>query len=429
MSLGSALGTVSGIFTDATPGVPTPKAPRFSSSTSSSITVFVDTVGGDSAASANAYEFEIQTYEEDGNRGDSTLWTPVLQNSHDFDEDVGAMDPSPIMTATNLSPSSSYRFRVRVRHAGGVSPVSDISEMFRTGPGVPKSSPSPPNVDVQLVTFSTIGITWPSWAEPSEEDPKYGGRYGFEAQYERLGSGYWQQATEATLDSESQEWKATAEGLEPYTQHRFRVRAVNSVGAGEWSTTSGWIRTEAEVSFSTAENSESRPTTSKLPESVLLSASGDGNMPGHLKDFDYYHGAGVGGKVGLNGEGGSGGGGAAVIVARVPGVPLPSRTPFFFTGLPELYAVPSHSGVTSVTLKLWGAGGGGVLTPVAAGGVYGGENGTSNATRVLGGGGGFLQVEVTVSPGEMLEVLVGGGGGASRGEAGGAGGFNGGQAG
>lgn len=48
---------------------------------------------------------------------------------------------------------------------------------------------------------------------------------------------------------------------------------------------------------------------------------------------------------------------------------------------------------------------------------------------VLGGGGGFLQAEVTVSPGEVLEVLVGGGGGPSRGEAGGAGGFNGGQAG
>lgn len=50
-------------------------------------------------------------------------------------------------------------------------------------------------------------------------------------------------------------------------------------------------------------------------------------------------------------------------------------------------------------------------------------------SSVLGGGGGFLQVEVKVSPGEMLEVIVGGGGYGSHGEAGGAGGFNGGQAG
>lgn len=43
---------------------------------------------------------------------------------------------------------------------------------------------------------------------------------------------------------ESQEWRATAEGLNPYSQHRFRVRAVNDVGAGEWSTAGNWARTE-----------------------------------------------------------------------------------------------------------------------------------------------------------------------------------------
>lgn len=177
---------------------------------------------------------------------------------------------------------------------------------------------------------------------------------------------------------------------------------------------------------------------------MLLSASGDGHIPGHAKDFDYYHGVGVGARIGLNGEGGSGGGGAAVIVARVPGVPFAYRTSFFFTGenealvtdsyplpvgierkktvyepglsrvadcknldkkttllrvhnrtrvsqispsfcgcvgVPEFYAVPSHSGVTRVTLKLWGAGGGGVLTPAAGADVYDGGNGTSNATQ------------------------------------------------
>lgn len=55
-------------------------------------------------------------------------------------------------------------------------------------------------------------------------------------------------------------------------------------------------------------------------------------MPGHSNDFDYYHGVGAGGQVGLDGRGGDGGGGAAVIVSRVKGVPLPARTPFFFTG-------------------------------------------------------------------------------------------------
>lgn len=75
-----------------------------------------------------------------------------------------------------------------------------------------------------------------------------------------------------------------------------------------------------------------------FPASVLLSAGGEGHVPGHATDFDYYHGVGVGGQVGLDGGGGRGGGGAAVIVARVPGVPLPARTPFFFTGEKRVFS-------------------------------------------------------------------------------------------
>lgn len=54
-------------------------------------------------------------------------------------------------------------------------------------------------------------------------------------------------------------------------------------------------------------------------------------------------------------------------------------TVLFAAGTPDVYAVPRHSDVTSVTLKLWGAGGGGVLTPASAAIV--GETGTSNATQ------------------------------------------------
>lgn len=74
------------------------------------------------------------------------------------------------------------------------------------------------------------------------------------------------------------------------------------------------------------------PLSTDIPSSILLSASGEGHVPGHIADFDYYHGVGVGGHVGLDGIGGQGGGGAAVIIARVPGVLLPARTSFFFTG-------------------------------------------------------------------------------------------------
>lgn len=53
----------------------------------------------------------------------------------------------------------------------------------------------------------------------------------------------------------------------------------------------------------------------------------------------------------------------------------------------------------------------------------------SKDLAVVGGGGGFLQARVTVKPGEVLQVLVGGGGQSARGEQGGTGGFNGGGAG
>ena len=55
-------------------------------------------------------------------------------------------------------------------------------------------------------------------------------------------------------------------------------------------------------------------------------------------------------------------------------------------------------GITSVTVKTWGAGGGG------------GRGGTS-AAGGAGGGGGFAQADIAVTSGDILSVIVGGGGG------------------
>lgn len=80
-----------------------------------------------------AYEFEIQPYEE-GKRGDTTLWTPVIPSATDSqNEEKGALNLSPFVTATGLSPSTSYRFRVGERYAHGERTVSGISEVFTTG--------------------------------------------------------------------------------------------------------------------------------------------------------------------------------------------------------------------------------------------------------------------------------------------------------
>lgn len=83
--------------------------------------------------SSQGYEFEIQQHEDGGNRGDAALWTPVLRKLAISEEREGPVDLSPLVTATELSPSTSYRLRVRARHADGVSPTSDASEIFTTG--------------------------------------------------------------------------------------------------------------------------------------------------------------------------------------------------------------------------------------------------------------------------------------------------------
>ncbi len=77
----------------------------------------------------------------------------------------------------------------------------------------------------------------------------------------------------------------------------------------------------------------------------------------------------------------------------------------------DSYVVPT--GVTSLTLKMWGAGAGG-----------GGGGSTAGAA---GGGGGFVESTISVTPGESLSVYVGGGGeggnfSASGSDAGGGGG-------
>ncbi|HVV39415.1 MAG TPA: immunoglobulin-like domain-containing protein [Candidatus Paceibacterota bacterium] len=63
---------------------------------------------------------------------------------------------------------------------------------------------------------------------------------------------------------------------------------------------------------------------------------------------------------------------------------------------------PVPGGVTSITVKVWGAGGGGGATTT-----------NSAATGGNGGGGGFVQTTLAVTPGETLTIEVGSGGAAA----------------
>jgi len=80
---------------------------------------------------------------------------------------------------------------------------------------------------------------------------------------------------------------------------------------------------------------------------------------------------------------------------------------FEYTGVVQQWTVPS--GVDTIRVKMWGAGGGG--------GPYLGD---------VGGGGGYTKFELAVTPGESLVISVGQGGKAALGGTGGAGGWPGG---
>ncbi len=68
----------------------------------------------------------------------------------------------------------------------------------------------------------------------------------------------------------------------------------------------------------------------------------------------------------------------------------------------DTFTVPT--GVTSITVEMWG-------------GAGGGGGGGSNAAGGAGGGGGFVRATLNVTPGEVLNLYVGGGGGFGAGSA------------
>ncbi len=77
----------------------------------------------------------------------------------------------------------------------------------------------------------------------------------------------------------------------------------------------------------------------------------------------------------------------------------PDSAVFSYTGSTTIFTVPC--GVSSITIKAWGAGGGGGGTDGNIGGV--------------GGGGAFASSSFSVSPGQQFTIQVGGGGGVGGG--------------
>lgn len=94
---------------------------------------------------------------------------------------------------------------------------------------------------------------------------------------------------------------------------------------------------------------------------------------------------------------GSTNGGTEVTITGTDFISNLSSQTFEYTGKDQIYVVPP--GVTSIFVKAWGGGGGGASN----------SNGTWNVTYP-GGGGGYTESEIAVTPGQTLAVMVGAGG-------------------
>ena len=115
--------------------------------------------------------------------------------------------------------------------------------------------------------------------------------------------------------------------------------------------------------------------------------TGSANIPAQQTDASYVSGVGAGGVPA------SAGGNGEVVIQYQSTAPAPAaqtKTVFAYSGGDQAFKVPSD--VSSLTVKMWGAGGGG-------GGGW--------SQGYPGGGGGSAIATVAVTPGEVLTVVVG----------------------
>ena len=254
-------------------------------------------------------------------------------------------------TVSGLTNGLTYNFRVRARNIGGWSQYSDTSSL---SPANPATAPSAPTWGA--FTTATRAITV-RWTAPSSN----GGSAitGYQIEYRRGTSGSWTDGPDPGANNTSR----TISGLTPNTTYQFRIRAVNRIGNGTWS-------------------SNKTGTTRQLvaPNPVRINSSQTWTVPSDWNDVTSIVFTMVGG-----GGGGGGGGGSAINFGRG------------FSG---------GSGASSSIVI-------GSTTHVAAGGA--GGAGATASDRAFGGDGHDGQTKsvtiTSLSVGSSVVMSVGGGGG------------------
>lgn len=162
-----------------------------------------------------------------------------------------------------------------------------------------------------------------------------------------------------------------------YTGATQTVTSTSTITAGQWSHVA-MTKTSAGITLFVNGVAESTTAIVGTPSSV-------GYIPLNLGGFDAVYLSGYVDEVRITK------GVARYSTNFLPQTAaFPEFLPFTYTGTIQYFTVPT--GVTNITVKMWGAGGGG---------------GNRNQP---GGGGGYTTGTLAVTPGEVLDIIVGGGG-------------------
>lgn len=301
-------------------------------------------------------------------------------------------------TSLSLSPNASCQFRVAARNANGVGPFSLPSDAFRARSIAPSGELA---IQVRRNPMRLV------WSAPSSDGGS--GISHFDVQFRAFASSTWLQVTPQEVDATNRTCTFQTDRLESYTRYIARVRACNSNGCSAYTESPDFL-----TDYAVKRGDPDAESAIQLSNrSILVFKSAQGQLPGNVGGRFYVHGIGAGGtnqQVGQNGL-------LLLFPVLSNGDRLPEQT-YFFSGGKQSYRVPKETShpVVAVDVYGWGAGGGSA-----------GKASTPSAMLFgNGGGGAFVRGLFRVSPGDSVELLVGGGGKTQADSNGRNGGFHGG---
>ncbi|GMF18612.1 unnamed protein product [Phytophthora lilii] len=309
---------------------------------------------------------------------------------------------STVAASLERPPGSTCVFRVAAKTVNGQGPFSLASAQYTTL----RVAPGP--VTNLRVLRDPLKVVWNAPVDTggySEESLTY------DVEYRNSLSSTWTRLQASLVDNNKHEASMLMIPLKGYTTYLARVRAVaDGDQVGEFLTSQEFL-TDYTIEKDDSENEDLQGDSAFGTRQVVFGATRQQSA----NKQDWYY-------VQLTGNGGSGssasgdvqanpGENGAVLIFPITwsGERLPERT-FFFTGSPQTYRVPGEQHeqqygwhlsqrIVALDIYAWGAGGAGARSSNGA---------PSNLSN--GGGGAFARGLIHVSTGDVVDILVGGGG-------------------